>query len=113
MSTMRFKLQTVFAATAVLALALTLTKMWISRTAKYIEDRRHALKSPTSEWSYRVAGAQSGVSVPWFRRLMGDEPVETVLLGTWAAEEEFQRAKRLFPEAEVERNDPFWEHLMW
>jgi hypothetical protein len=44
--------------------------------------------------------------------MMGDEPVDMVLLGTWAAVEEEERAKFLFPEAHVERNEPFWEHII-
>ncbi len=110
---MRFKLRTIFTATTAVAIAIWLTMTWFSRAAKYIDDRQQALKSPSSEWGYRVAGSGSNVTIPWFRRMMGDEPVENVLLGTWAAEEEFQRAKALFPEANVERNDPFWEQLVW
>ncbi len=110
---MRFKLRTILTATAIVAVTIWLTMTWLSRTAKYIDERQQALKSPSSEWAYRIAGPGSKSSVPWFRRMMGDEPVETVLLGTWAAEEEFQRAKSLFPEAHVERNDPFWEQLVW
>ena len=110
---MRFKLRTIFTATAAVAIAITLAKSWLSRTAKYVDERHQAIKSPTSEWAYRAAGPGSNVTVPWFRRMMGDEPVENVLLGTWAAEEEFQRAQALFAEANVERNDPFWEQLVW
>jgi hypothetical protein len=102
---LRFNLRTMFVGFTVVALVAWVGP-WLAGNASLVRQRREALAT----FSSRTADSQS--SIPWIRRAMGDKALAEVLLGTWASEEEFQRAKQLFPEAKVRRNDPFWDRLM-
>jgi hypothetical protein len=102
---LRFGLRTVFAALTVCAL-LAWGGVWLADTASLVRQRREAL----STFSSLPADSQS--SIPWIRRAIGDKAVAHILLGTWAPDDEFQRAKQLFPEADVKRNDPWWDRLI-
>jgi hypothetical protein len=61
-------------------------------------------------FSSRTSESHSGI--PWIRRVLGDKAVSHILLGTWASDEEFERASQLFPEAQIRRNDPFWDRFL-
>lgn len=88
----------------------TLFTWWLAASASFVRNRQAALTSPLSNFSYRAADSQS--AIPLIRRAMGDKAIASVLLGTWASDEEMKRAKELFPEAKVKRNDPFWERFL-
>lgn len=82
---------------------------WTSANARLVQHRCDALRSPSSTWACRIAKPDAQAQLPWQRRWMGDLAIEHVLLGTWASDTEFNAAERLFPEAKVVRNDPFWQ----
>jgi hypothetical protein len=84
--------------------------IWLADNARFVKQRRAALASRPSTFSYRAADSQS--TIPWIRRAKGDKAIAVVLLGTWASDEELERAKKLFPEATVKRNDPFGERWL-
>ena len=102
---LRFSLRTMLAAFTACAL-LAWGGVWLADNARFVRQRQEALAT----FSYRAADTQS--AIPWIRRAMGDKALESILLGTWAAEEEFESAKQLFPEATVRRNNLFWELFM-
>ena len=79
-----------FAAFTVFAL-FTWGGVWLAGNASFVRQRREALTSRPSNFSYRTADSQS--AIPWIRRAMGDHAIGIVLLGTWAPDEEFDRAK--------------------
>jgi hypothetical protein len=101
----RFGLRTMFAAFTVCAL-LAWGGVWLVGNSRFVSQRREALTS----FSYRAADSQSVISL--IRRAMGDKAIADILLGTWASDEELERAKQLFPEATVRRNAPFWERFI-
>jgi hypothetical protein len=102
---LRFGLRTMFVALTVCAL-IAWGGAWLADNAGLVKQRREAL----STFSSLPGDSQSGI--PWVRRAMGDKAIAHILLGTWATEDEFQRAVQLFPEAKVRRNDPWWERLI-
>jgi hypothetical protein len=104
----RFGLRTMFAAMTICAL-FAWGGLWLADNVSFARQRLEALGSRPSNFSYRTADSQS--AIPLIRRAMGDKAIAVVLLGTWASDEEMERAKQLFPEATVKRNDPFWERL--
>ena len=102
---LRFGLRAMFAAFTVCAL-FAWGGIWLANNAGLVRQRREAL----STFSFLAADSES--AIPWVRRAMGDKAIAHVLLGTWASDEEMERAKQLFPEATIKRNDPFWERLI-
>lgn len=102
---LRFNLRTMFTAFTACAL-LTWGGAWLAWNASVVRQRRDA----STTFSSRTGESQS--AIPWIRRAMGDKALAHILLGTWASDEEFRQAKELFPEAEVTRNDPFWERFL-
>jgi hypothetical protein len=106
---LRFSLRTMFAAFTVCAL-FAWGGIWLAGNASFVRQRREALTLRPSNFSYRTADSQS--AIPMIRRAMGDKAIAGILLGTWASDEELERANQLFPEATVKRNDPFWERFL-
>src|SRR5262245_5407916 len=100
MPQLRFSLRTMFAALPVFALCAW-CGLWLADNASLVKQRRGALST------FSFVPADSQAAIPWVRRAMGDKALAHILLGTWAPEGEFQRAKQLFPEATVRRNDPW------
>jgi hypothetical protein len=44
---------------------------------------------------------ESAISIPWIRRLLGDEPIEQITLPSGTAREERQRIHKIIPEADL------------
>ena len=106
----RFNLRFAFVLLTLSAVAVLGVTNWIERTAEFVRDRRAALES---RWSHSPAAIGSSVNIPFAQRMMGDVAVERIIVGTWASDEDFHQAEQLFPEAEVSRNVPFWEDLIF
>ncbi|HEY4310004.1 MAG TPA: hypothetical protein VGN12_11175 [Pirellulales bacterium] len=98
------------------ALATLMVTAWITREVKLVYERHAALSwlkengigVMTVAHAYQSAGHWGGgyvpPSIPWWRRVLGDEPIPSLIFpaGNSSDEDALKaRCSRLFPEAEI------------
>jgi hypothetical protein len=89
----RFRLRTLFA-------LVTLVALWVGWSFNWIRERREFLRAGNALGA--VAHASTG-GAPGLLWMFGEEGVEVVILFT-DERADYERARRLFPEAQVETN---------
>ena len=106
---LRFSLRTLFVVVTLLAVGIGwLTSIVQARRAIRAELERHA--GPSFDPYKAIIWEQGSISefsgrtwtpnpIPWYRRLLGDEPVGTLGLPIDATEEDRRRIQAAFPEA--------------
>jgi hypothetical protein len=104
--------------------AVTLFALWLGWELKFIRDRRSFLKSMDELREAELAQAATGLTVafgglgwtfqgapavavriPFWRRWLGDEPQIELILPQSSTDADMENAKRLFPEAIVDKAD--------
>jgi hypothetical protein len=98
----QFSLRTMFillTATAVICW-LTLEIMFVRERQAWLRNERqsHSLIKSASEW---LGPVPETARVPSWRRMLGDEAIVKIGLATGSNQADLDRAKKLFPEADV------------
>jgi hypothetical protein len=77
---------------------MTLVAMWLAWELSFIRQRQVWIRDHES---WLVAGPRTvpEASIPWWRGLLGDEAVPSILVGVETPAEERNHVQKLFPEA--------------
>jgi hypothetical protein len=107
----QFRLRTLLIGVAILAVPCA----YVGRQAMIVRERQTIIKNElinamTIDASGRDKVAPGRPDIPWIRRLLGDEDCLKIFAPRSATDEDIERFRSAFPEAEVKRmSDRGWE----
>jgi hypothetical protein len=93
-------------------LLVTLFCVWLAWQVRVVRDRqamrvlikeRRSIVTTLKDWQPPLGATPPKISVPFWRKWMGDEPIIEVILSHKLDSAEMEQVRALFPEAQVWR----------